>query len=81
MDFFISAYIPFSFLFQDLHTGHKILESLVHVFDHLPFLASAVFFRVCSITLLLTYLNNYWGFVTIGVGFVCSVLLGYKRLE
>ncbi len=67
------------FSFQGINTSKKCWDFCKIVFDHLPFLSTASFFRISVMAMLITYLNLF-GFVPIGIYWIGTLVIGYKWL-
>ncbi len=63
---------------DEVSNGRQILSSLAMVFEHLPFLAAAAFFRIAVIVILTSYLNN-GAFLAIAIFWLSCLAIGYRR--
>ncbi len=65
-------------IYFENEAGESGVSKLGRVCERLPFFAASAVFRICSIAILLTYLNAF-AFVPIGMYWVAVVTLGYRR--
>jgi hypothetical protein len=64
---------------QGIKDSEKCWKFCGIVFNHLPFLSTASFFRIASMAILITFFNSY-GFAPVGVYWIGTLFIGYKRL-
>lgn len=58
----------------------SIVEIIVKAFDYGPFFVIGTFFRIATISMLITYLNVL-GFIPIGILFFINLAIGYSRFD
>lgn len=65
---------------EDVSSARKVLQSVELILSHLPFLASAAFFRVATVIVLLTYVNAF-AFLPVAIFWFCCLAIGYRRFQ
>ncbi len=63
---------------ENVKTCEKMWQFLVKVAEHLPFYACSLYFRLTSIALFLTYLNEF-GFLPIVLFWIANLIIGYMK--
>ncbi|TRY78671.1 hypothetical protein TCAL_11594 [Tigriopus californicus] len=65
---------------RDISSMWSIVEIVVKIFDYGPFFVIGAFFRIATVSVLITYLNVI-GFVPIGIIFFINLAIGYSRFD